>query len=150
MNENKVKMLGYVLFPKKENERFSMCLATRTADDYQTKIDDICDKVNDMLSYIESKNVKFNDKDYKGFNMKTSYDIPVFDYYTKEKLTLDDVLYGCKCLVECVVKEYEFKRRKGLTLYISGIVRLEQSEQQQVTYESLLEGIELSEDVIQF
>ncbi len=139
------QMNGIALFPKTEynNEtktnQFKFCLAI---DEPQgVVIDNLCEKANADLDIINLSEVTYNDKTYLGLNVKSGFDVPVFD---KDGVQLNDneIYHGAKVRLSLVIKEYTFGRKKGLTCYVKGAVVFEQGEPTVVTYESIMNGFD--------
>lgn len=139
------QMNGIALFPKTEynkdtkTNQFKFCLAI---DETQgVVIDNLCEKANADLDIINLSEVTYNDKTYLGLNVKSGFDVPVFD---KDGVQLNDneIYHGAKVRLSLVIKEYTFGRKKGLTCYVKGAVVFKQGEPTGVTYESIMYGFD--------
>lgn len=143
------QMNGIALFPKTEynkdtkTNQFKFCLAI---DEPQgVAIDNLCKQANPELDIINLSEVTYNDKTYLGLNVKSGFDVPVFD---KNGVQLNDneIYHGAKVRLSLVIKEYTFGRKKGLTCYVKGAVVFEQGEPTCVTFDSIMNGFE-GEDI---
>lgn len=148
-NNQYFQMNGIALFPKTEynNEtktnQFKFCLAI---DESQgVAIDKLCENANADLDIINLSEVEYNDKTYLGLNVKSGFNVPVFD---KNGIQLEDneIYHGAKVRLSLVIKEYTFGRKKGLTCYVKGAVVFEQGEPTGVTFDSIMNGFE-GEDI---
>ena len=137
------QMNGIALFPKVEynqdtkTNQFKFCLAID--DKAGSVIDELCEKANADLDIINLSEVEYNDKTYLGLNVKSGFNVPVFD---KNGIQLDDneIYHGAKVRLSLVIKEYTFGRKKGLTCYVKGAVVFEQGEPTGVTFDSIMNG----------
>ena len=140
--QNKLKMHGIMLFPKKEDGCFSFAIATYPQQNYQLEIDKLSKKINEDLKPVEGKETVYEEKDYIAFNTKSYFNIPIFDKSGNKIEDPEEIGFGADVIVEMKLKEYNYRRKKGLTMYTTGILVLEFGEQIGATKESLLEGFE--------
>lgn len=137
------QMNGIALFPKVEynqdtkTNQFKFCLGVD--EKAGTVINELCEKANADLDIINLSEVEYNDKTYIGLNVKSGFNVPVFD---KNGVQLDDneIYHGAKVRLSLVIKEYTFGRKKGLTCYVKGAVVFEQGEPTGVTFDSIMNG----------
>lgn len=139
---------GIALFPKYDSEsrsfRFCLCLTNKQAE----KIDELCEKANADFEPINLSDVEYEDNTYKGLNVKSSFDFPVYD---KDGNKLDDephmVYHGATVKCSLIIKEYTYKRKKGLTCYVNGVIVYNQGTPAGVTFERLMESEEIVDDL---
>lgn len=138
------KLKGYALFPKVEDDRFNICLAL--TEDRAEKIYELCEKANSELDAIKLSDVEFNNETYKGLNVHTSFEIPIYD---KEGHLLGDDVYeiyhGAEVLIKGCISEYTFKKTTGLTAYLQGATVIKQGKKQGVAFEDLVEDEEFDD-----
>ena len=139
------QMNGIALFPKTEynkdtkTNQFKFCLAI---DEPQgVAIDNLCEQANPELDIINLSEVTYNDKTYLGLNVKSGFEVPVFDKNGKQ-LEDNEIYHGAKVRLSLVIKEYTFGRKKGLTCYVKGAVVFEQGEPTGVTFDSIMNGFD--------
>lgn len=147
---NKISMRGYVMFPRYEDGKFTMALAFDESRDYIAKVDKICESLNSKLDSVSYTEVEFEDKTYPAYNMKSSFDFPIYEKDGTVNTDYDQYYagYGAEVIVQVLIKEYEYKRKRGHTMYITGMVILEHGQDQTASFDSIMEGIE--DDDIQF
>ena len=139
------QMNGIALFPKTEynkdtkTNQFKFCLAI---DEESGKtIDKLCEQANAELDIINLSEVTYNEKTYLGLNVKSGFDVPVFDKIGQQ-LEDNEIYHGAKVRLSLVIKEYTFGRKKGLTCYVKGAVVFEQGEPTGVTFDSIMNGFD--------
>ena len=137
------QMNGIALFPKTEynkdtkTNQFKFCLAIDEKEGFT--IDTLCKQANPELDIINLSEVIYGDKTYLGLNVKSGFDVPVFDKNGKQ-LEDNEIYHGAKVRLSLVIKEYTFGRKKGLTCYVKGAVVFEQGEPTSVTFDSIMTG----------
>lgn len=143
------QMNGIALFPKTEynketkTDQFKFCLAID--EEAAITIDNLCEKANSDLDIINLSEVTYNDKTYLGLNVKSGFNVPVFDKSGKQ-LQNNEIYHGAKVRLSLTIKEYTYKKKKGLTCYVKGAVVFEQGEPTTVTFDSIMNGFE-GEDI---
>lgn len=143
------QMNGIALFPKTEfnkdtkTNQFKFCLAID--EESGITIDKLCEQANAELDIINLSEVIYGDKTYLGLNVKSGFDVPVFDKNGKQ-LEDNEIYHGAKVRLSLAIKEYTFGRKKGLTCYVKGAVVFEQGEPTSVTFDSIMNGFE-GEDI---
>ena len=147
------QMNGIALFPKTEcnkdtkTNQFKFCLAID--EEVGIIIDKLCKEANPELGFINLSEVTYNDKTYLGLNVKSGFDVPVFDKNGKQ-LEDNEIYHGAKVRLSLVIKEYTFGRKKGLTCYVKGAVVFEQGEPIGVTFDSIMDGFNFNGEDLPF
>lgn len=132
-----IKMVGKVLFPKEENEKFSFCLGTNPDTNYQSLLDNKCNELDSALGKVKASYITFDNVDYDGFNMKSSYDFPVYN----EKgipIDIEDVGLGSEVIVRASLSEYTYRNKKGFTLYIRGMIVTKLMKPKTISFDDIM------------
>lgn len=113
---------GTLLYPKKEQDKvkYALEITKLTEQNLEAKIKEMFPEYS--LTIKENEN---NPGMYL-LNIKTAYDVPVFD---KDKNRIETPIYhGASVYANVCIKEYKYMNKKGITAYLSGIVLLENGE----------------------
>lgn len=134
-----VKVMGKVVYPKLEKGKKHYCILLN--DKGVAELVQASKEVNPDVEQLKIGEVEVDDKTYKCVNVKTNaeFKVPVFD---KDGNAIDDAYHGAKAIVSITLKEYEYKKKKGITAYLGGFVVIEQGEKAGVSYDSMLQGFE--------
>lgn len=135
-----LKFYGVALFPKEEDGKRTWCIALN--DDTVNEIEKACEKANPNLDGVSINTVEYNEVERSCINVKSSFDFPVYDKKGNEIEEEMPILHGAKCLISICIKEYTFKKKKGLTAYINGAVVFEQGEPLGMTFGSMMDGFD--------
>ena len=130
---------GRLLYPIKEDDtlRFALEMSKITEANLKQKVSEVFDE-DDFDNPLV-----INEDDHSGLpllNVKSKYDIVVFD---KDKNKIDVELYhGAEVYANITIKPYTYKKKTGLTAYISGVVLLENGEASTGnTYDSIMNNV---------
>ena len=135
---------GIALYPKEEDGLFTMKLLV----DDET-LEEIENKIVDLDGQLTTSDNEYQDKEYVGFNVKTVFDVPIYDKTGKDMREEEDypIYYGAKVLVRIRFKTGTYKRKSYVAGYMTGAVVLEQGENQQgCTFDNFKEALE-NEDI---
>lgn len=130
---------GRLLYPIKEDDtlRFAIEMSKITEANLKQKVSEVFDE-DDFDNPLV-----INEDEHSGLpllNVKSKYDIAVFD---KDKNKIDVELYhGAEVYANITIKPYTYKKKTGLTAYISGVVLLENGEPNTgSTYDSIMNNV---------
>ena len=123
-NEKKLVLTvgGRMLYPKKEEgkTKYALQISTLAKQNLDAKVKEMYPQYT--LSIKEDE----NESGMYLLNVKTCYDVPIFD---KDKNKIETSIYhGAEVYASIVIKEYHFMGKTGITTYLSGIVLLENGE----------------------
>lgn len=134
----KINVKGVLYFPKTENGKYSGCLVISNM---------LADRVEQAVSDRIGKEytcsvVKVDGKPCAGINFKSIYEVPVFieDPASKNKTRYNQPIpFGSIVTVSLIFKEYEYKRRSGVTAYINGMIinKISENETKEITAEDI-------------
>lgn len=123
---------GILKYPKKEGNtvKYALAMTNLTKEKLEAEV-----KKNFGAYMLSIK--KEDDSDLYLLNVKTNYDIEIFD---KDKNKLDDVrlYHGAEVYASIAVKEYTYMGRTGITAYLSGIVLLQNGEPTGQSFDSIM------------
>lgn len=120
---------GIVKFPNLEDGKFSLKLL------FDRKVEKMLNEIQDEIGEdIAISYVTHDGIEYPAFNVKTSYDIPVYDTLGNIiNVDKDYPIYdGAKVILKLNFKFYEYKEKgkrftkTGITAYLMGAVIIEQ------------------------
>lgn len=127
-------------YPKVEDGKKSWCFIITPEDG--SRINTACGMVNPNYDSIVN-DIEIDGKSYLCVNAHTSeeFDIPIFDG-NGLKSEETDIYHDAKVVASITIKEYQFKKKRGLTAYVRGFVLFEQGIPAGVTFESMMDGID--------
>ncbi len=126
---------GTVMFPKFEDG----------VQKYAIKIDDLTAEALDRLvaKQFGAMSLTYGEDEETGeklLNVKSQFNVPAYDSNGNE--FTEKVNHGARVVASIVVKEYEFKRRHGVTAYLKGFVVYKNGESQSATdFKSIMESV---------
>lgn len=128
-------------YPKLDEGKRSLCFIIDPED--AARIETACNLVNDRYDSIVGE-VDIDDHTYLCVNAHTNEDfkIPIFDGKTGKESEENEIFHDADVIVSLVIKEYQYKKKRGLTAYIRGFVLFKQGVPSGVTFESMFEGID--------
>lgn len=141
------KLRGIALYPKEEDGKFSV--AIKVDEDQIQKLHELFEKANPDLDYADFVPVE-NEDNYFLVNLKTKFSIPVYDL-NQINLAQDEeypIYHGASVIVTGIIKEYLYKRKRGLTAYLTGAIVIKQGTKQTLDFNTIAEGFE--DDLVQF
>lgn len=127
-----IKVRGVAKFPMYDDEEQKFTSKLCITDSVLAKIEKVCDEIGDDIAVGE---FDIEGTTYNSINVKTSFEIPVYD---KEGHALTDDDYeiydNAKVIMKLQLKRYEYTEKKrgrgftktGVTAYLLGAVVLEQ------------------------
>ena len=118
-----VGVKGIVMFPKYEDG----------VQKYAIRIDDVTAKALDNLvkKQFGAMSLTYGEDEETGeklLNVKSQFEVPAYDS-TGEPFT-EKINHGAEVVASVVVKEYEFKKRHGVTAYLKAFVVYKNGESQ--------------------
>ena len=121
-----VGVKGTVMFPKYEDG----------IQKYAIRIDDVTAKALDNLvrKQFGAMSLTYGEDEETGeklLNVKSQFSVPTYDSDGNE--FTEKVNHGAEVVASIVVKEYEYKRRHGVTAYLKGFVVYKNGESQSGT-----------------
>lgn len=126
---------GTLLYPKKENGVIKYALAMSEED---------CEKIQKKVAKVfpgyKLTFSKSDDYDEPLLNIKTRFDVPVFD---KNENLIDNprIYHGAKGFISINIKEYTYMGKKGISAYLSAIVLIENGEPSGVNYNNIMKDL---------
>lgn len=128
-----VGVKGIVMFPKYEDG----------VQKYAIRIDDVTAKALDNLVKRQFGAMSLTYGEETGeklLNVKSQFSVPTYDSDGNE--FTEKVNHGAEVVASIVVKEYEFKKRHGVTAYLKGFVVYKNGESQSGTdFKSIMENV---------
>lgn len=137
-NTKKFNIKGYALFPECDEDGVKFCLAI--PNESAEKVIAMCKEINPDLDIVLAE-IEHNENEYLGLHCKSRFTVPVFG---GEGVELDPnsqfpVFWGAEVVANITLKEYEYKRKSGITAYLGGVTVLEQGlSRQTITAEDML------------
>lgn len=132
-----VGVKGIVMFPKYEDG----------VQKYAIRIDDVTAKALDNLvkKQFGAMSLSYGEDEETGeklLNVKSQFDVPAYDSNTGAPFT-ERINHGADVVASIVVKEYEFKRRHGITAYLKAFVVYKNGESQSsgTDFKSIMENV---------
>ena len=131
-----VGVKGIVMFPKYEDG----------VQKYAIRIDDVTAKALDNLvkRQFGAMSLTYGEDEETGeklLNVKSQFDVPAYDSNTGAPFT-EKINHGAEVVASIVVKEYEFKKRHGVTAYLKAFVVYKNGESQSGTdFKSIMESV---------
>ena len=121
-----VGVKGTIMFPKYEDG----------IQKYAIRIDDVTAKALDNLvrTQFGAMSLTYGEDEETGeklLNVKSQFSVPTYDSDGNE--FTEKVNHGAEVVASIVVKEYEYKRRHGVTAYLKGFVVYKNGESQSGT-----------------
>ena len=131
-----VGVQGIVMFPKYEDG----------VQKYAIRIDDITAKALDNLvkRQFGAMSLTYGEDEETGeklLNVKSQFDVPAYDSNGNE--FTEKVNHGAEVVASIVVKEYEFKKRHGVTAYLKAFVVYKNGESKSygTEFKSIMESV---------
>ena len=135
-NVVQVGVKGVVMFPKYEDgiQKYAIKINDETA----AALDRLVSKQFGAMSLTYGEDEETGEK---LLNVKSQFDVPAYDS-TGEPFT-EKINHGAEVVASIVVKEYEFKRRHGLTAYLKAFVVYKNGESQSsgTDFKSIMESV---------
>ena len=132
-----VGVKGIVMFPKYEDG----------VQKYAIRIDDVTAKALDNLvkKQFGAMSLTYGEDEETGeklLNVKSQFNVPAYDSNTGEPFT-EKINHGAEVVASVVVKEYEFKKRHGVTAYLKAFVVYKNGESQSsaTDFKSIMESV---------
>ena len=121
-----VGVKGTVMFPK--NEDGIQKYAIRINDETAKALDNLVRKQFGAMSLTYGEDEETGEK---LLNVKSQFSVPTYDSDGNE--FTERINHGAEVVASIVVKEYEFKKRHGVTAYLKGFVVYKNGESQSGT-----------------
>ena len=118
-----VGVKGIVMYPKYEDS--VQKYAIRINDETAKALDNLVRKQFGAMSLTYGEDEETGEK---LLNVKSQFDVPTYDSNGNE--FTERVNHGAEVVASIVVKEYEYKRRHGVTAYLKGFVVYKNGESQ--------------------
>ena len=111
-----VGVKGIVMFPKYEEgvQKYAIKINDETA----AALDNLVRKQFGAMSLTYGEDEETGEK---LLNVKSQFDVPAYDSNTGAPFT-EKINHGAEVVASIVVKEYEYKRRHGVTAYLKALV----------------------------
>ena len=121
-----VGVKGIVMFPKYEEgvQKYAIKINDETA----AALDNLVKKQFGAMSLTYGEDEETGEK---LLNVKSQFNVPTYDSNGNE--FTEKVNHGAEVVASIVVKEYEFKKRHGVTAYLKGFVVYKNGESQSGT-----------------
>ena len=126
---------GTVMFPKYEDgvQKYAIKINDETA----AALDNLVAKQFGAMSLTYGEDEETGEK---LLNVKSQFNVPTYDINGNE--FTEKVNHGADVVASIVVKEYEFKKRHGVTAYLKAFVVYKNGEAQSVTdFKSIMENV---------
>ena len=130
-----VGVKGIVMFPKYEDgvQKYAIKINDETA----AALDRLVSKQFGAMSLTYGEDEETGEK---LLNVKSQFSVPTYDSDGNE--FTEKVNHGADVVASIVVKEYEFKKRHGVTAYLKGFVVYKNGESQTGTdFKSIMESV---------
>ena len=130
-----VGVKGIVMFPKYEDgvQKYAIKINDETA----AALNRLVSKQFGAMSLTYGEDEETGEK---LLNVKSQFDVPAYDS-TGEPFT-EKINHGAEVVASVVVKEYEFKKRHGVTAYLKAFVVYKNGEAQSGTdFKSIMESV---------
>lgn len=130
-----VGVKGIVMFPKYEDG----------VQKYAIRIDDVqANALNNLVKrQFGAMSLNYGEDEETGenlLNVKSQFNVPAYDSDGNE--FTEKVNHGAEVVASIVVKEYEYKKRHGVTAYLKGLVVYKNGESQSGTdFKSIMESL---------
>lgn len=131
-----VSIRGIALYPKMEDGvmRYALMLSEETAG-----------KLHKVVYEKFKKDLVFGEDEESNaclLNVKSQYEVPVFDYETQEALEDKNIYHGAEVVANVIIKEYTYKKKTGVTAYLKAFALIKQGKAKEVTsFKSIMENV---------
>lgn len=131
-----VAVKGIVMFPKYEDGVRKY--AIRIDDETARALDNLVKRQFGAMSLTYGED---EETGKKLLNVKSQFDVPAYDSNGNEFTEI--INHGAEVVASIVVKEYEYKRRHGVTAYIKAFVVYRNGESQSTgtEFKSIMENV---------
>lgn len=129
-----VGVTGTVMFPKYEDgvQKYAIKIDDETA----AALDRLVSKQFGAMSLTYGEDEETGEK---LLNVKSQFSVPVYDSNGNE--FTENVNHGAEVVASIVVKEYEYKKRHGVTAYLKGFVVYKNGESSGTDFKSIMESV---------
>lgn len=129
-----VGVTGTVMFPKYEDgvQKYAIKIDDETA----AALDRLVSKQFGAMSLTYGEDEETGEK---LLNVKSQFSVPVYDSNGNE--FTEHVNHGAEVVASIVVKEYEYKKRHGVTAYLKGFVVYKNGESSGTDFKSIMESV---------
>ena len=129
-----VGVKGIVMFPKYEYgvQKYAIKINDETA----AALDRLVSKQFGAMSLTYGEDEETGEK---LLNVKSQFDVPVYD--STGKPFTEKINHGAEVVASVVVKEYEFKKRHGVTAYLKAFVVYKNGESSGTDFKSIMENV---------
>ena len=131
-----VGVKGVVMFPKYEDG--TQKYAIRINDETAKALDNLVKRQFGAMSLTYGEDEETGEK---LLNVKSQFSVPTYDSDGNE--FTEKVNHGAEVVASIVVKEYEFKKRHGVTAYLKGFVVYKNGESKSsgTDFKSIMESV---------
>lgn len=124
-NANRIQIEGFALFPKYDKEtgknEITVTLDKKDLISILKKVKEIGDELEIHIAEVE-----WHEENLAAISTKSIYEIPIYKPDGSKCNNVSEVFWGAHVQAIITLKEYEYKKKKGVTSYLNAIKIIKQ------------------------